>query len=120
MGQKNSKGSVSVFQNTKRIRLRWRYQQKRYSLNLFYFSKANLQAKDITLQIEQDMLNGSFDATLQCYKPVAVQEAVIPLSKTRVGHFVDWMKNYRNKNCERDINCNQFSARPILRKTFTI
>lgn len=115
MGQKNSKGSVSVFQDTKRIRLRWRYQQKRYSLNLFYFSKANLlQAKKIALQIEQDMLNGSFDASLQCYKPVAVQEAVIPASKTLVEHFEDWVKNYRNMDCERDVDYN--STRNMMKR----
>ncbi len=61
MGQKNAKGSVSIYNASGRIRLRWRCQKKRYSLNLFLFNKANLlQAKKIALQIEHDLLADSF------------------------------------------------------------
>ena len=69
MGQKNLKGSVSVVEDNKRIRLRWRYLKKRYSLNLFLYNKANLlQAKKIALQIESDLVNGLFDSSLNKYK----------------------------------------------------
>jgi len=65
MGQKNYKGSVSVFNDSCRLRLRWRYQKKRYSLNLFHNTKTNfIQAKKIALLIESDMVSETFDLTL--------------------------------------------------------
>lgn len=101
MGQKNSKGSVSVFNDNSRIRLRWRYQKQRYSLNLFHFSTANLlQAKKIALQIESDMITEAFDFTLCRYKPKAQEE--MPVQKSLVEHFEAWVKIYRNRDCEKD------------------
>jgi len=48
LGQKNSKGTVSIINADGRIRLRWRYQNKRASVNLSSYSKTNLlQAKKI-------------------------------------------------------------------------
>ena len=97
MGTKKPKGSVSIENINERIRLRWRYQQKRYTLNLFYFSKANLlQAKKIALQIEQDILDDTIDTSLKRYKPASLQEAVVSVNKTLIEHFEDWVKNYRN------------------------
>lgn len=116
MGQKNPKGSVSIVNASGRIRLRWRFQKKRFSLNLFHFSKSNLaQAKNIASQIEKDIIHDGFDATLKKYKPVAAQEvSPAPVSKTLVEHFQDWVKNYRNMDCEKDIDYN--STRNMMRK----
>ena len=62
MGHKSSKGSVSIAEYKGRIRLRWRHQQKRYSLNLSIYNQLNLlQAKKTALQIEQDIITGNFD-----------------------------------------------------------
>jgi len=74
MGQKNSKGTVSLQNASGRIRLRWRYQSKRYSLSLYSFSKQNLlQARITALEIEQDMLNNLFDISLKKYKGELLQ-----------------------------------------------
>ena len=68
MGQKNAKGTVSIENFRGRIRLRWRFQTKRYSVNLNEYKKANLlAARKTTVQIEQDILNNAFDFTLRKY-----------------------------------------------------
>jgi integrase len=73
MGQKNFKGTVSISDADDRIRLRWRYQSKRYSINLSSYNKTNLlKAKKTALNIEQDMANDRFDYTLNRYKGVSV------------------------------------------------
>ena len=78
MGQKHAKGTVSIINDSNRIRLRWRYNTKRYSLNLFRYSKHNLlQAKKIALNIEHDIVQGTFDDTLVKYKPKA-QSIILP------------------------------------------
>lgn len=114
MGTKNQKGSVSIEHAAGRIRLRWRYQSQRYSLNLFSFSKSNyLQGKLIAVQIEQDLVNGHFDPTLEAYKPAAqIQHPSIQLRL--VQQFEEWVRNYRNMDCENDIDYN--STRNMMRR----
>jgi len=64
IGHKNSKGLVTIFNDRNRIRLRWSYQAKRYSLSLGPYDKNNLKAaKKVVLQIELDIINGQFDDT---------------------------------------------------------
>jgi integrase len=94
--------------------LRWRFQKKRYSLNLFVFSKSNLlQAKKIARQIEKDIVHNCFDTSLKKYKPLTNHEPPpVVIVKTLVEHFQDWVKNYRNMDCERDIDYN--STRNML------
>lgn len=131
MGQKNQKGTVSITNANQRIRLRWRYQGIRYSLNLFHFSKLNiLLAKKIALLIESDIFSGSFDSSLQKYKPQdeifnglqekkdkelsssIIEEVKSP--KTIVQHFESWTKNYRQMDC--DVNIHYNAMRSLLRK----
>ncbi len=58
---KNQKGTVTVENADQRIRLRWRYHGKRYSISLGAYSKINLSAaRKVVLQIELDMLNPLF------------------------------------------------------------
>ena len=104
MGTKNGKGTVSIENIDNRIRLRWRFQKKRFSLNLFHFSKANLlQAKKITILIEDDIRSGAFDTSLKKYKPTSIQES--PFSEiSLIDHFQSWVKDYRNMDCEKDID----------------
>jgi integrase len=103
MGQKNPKGSVSIVNEAGRIRLRWRYQTKRYSLNLFHYSKASLlQAKKIAVAIEHDMVTESFDFTLNKYKPTSQQSK--PELKSIMELFADWVKQYRNRDCDKDVD----------------
>src|SRR5690242_7313413 len=116
MGQKtrNPKGCVSIINDANRLRLRWRFQKKRYSLNLFVFSKANLsQARKIARQIEKDVVHNCFDISLKKYNPLTNHEPPpVVVVKTLVQHFQDWVKNYRNMDCERDIDYN--STRNML------
>ena len=61
LGHKSPKGAVSISNYKERIRLRWRYLGKRYSLSLAAYDKVNLRAvKRVVLQIELDMANGQF------------------------------------------------------------
>jgi integrase len=113
MGTKNFKGTVSVEQNAGRIRLRWRFQKKRFSLNLFLFTKANhLLAKKIALQIEKDIIAEIFDSTLERYKPLTHKAEQNIEQQTLVEHFQFWVKAYRNMDCETDIDYN--STRNML------
>jgi hypothetical protein len=80
----------------------------------FHFTKANLlQAKRIAVQIENDIATDSFDLTLKKYKPLTLQEE-IKTDKTLVDHFQEWVKGYRNMDCERDIDYN--STRNMMLK----
>lgn len=107
MGTRNQKGSVSIENINNRIRLRWRFQNLRYSLNLFSFTKVNLlHAKKTALQIENDLITGDFDSSLQRYKPASAQAVVPVVVKTLIQHFEDWVKDYRNMDCEKDIDYN--------------
>ncbi len=132
MGQKNQKGTVSITNANQRIRLRWRYQGLRYSLNLFHFSKPNiLLAKKIALLIESDIFSGSFDSSLLRYKPqddniLGLQEkkekeqssTITKASKSPVKsivqHFESWTKNYRQMDC--NVNVHYNAMRSLLRK----
>lgn len=113
MGRRTSKGLVSIDKDKERIRLRWRYQSKRYSLNLFRFTTANLhQAKKIALRIEQDLLTDNFDATLYRYKPQAmlVQKKASQLYE----HFEFWVKEYRHRDCDKHVD--YWAARNMLKR----
>jgi integrase len=113
MGIKNQKGTVSVENYKGRIRLRWRYQAKRYSLSLTAYSKQNLfQARILALEIEQDILTKLFDFTLIKYggkHPNSNKN-----SKSIVAYFEDWVSFYKQMDCEKHTNYN--STRNMLRK----
>jgi integrase len=103
MGQKNLKGSVSIEIASGRLRLRWRYQSKRYSLSLFSYSKINLlQAKKIARTIENDMVTDSFDFSLVKY---GKNEAGAKTEKkTIVEYFEYWTSAFRNMDCDRHVH----------------
>jgi integrase len=75
MSQKKSKGTVSTVNADGRIRLRWGYQGKRYTLNLLYAKTNLIQARRIALQMESDITRGLFDSTLNSYKPNSLHES---------------------------------------------
>jgi hypothetical protein len=86
LGQKNSKGTVSISNADNRIRLRWRYQSIRYSINLHSYSKANLlAARKIALQIEIDIANDNFDSSLKDYQNDS--EITPQVKRTVVAYF---------------------------------
>ena len=112
--RKPSKGLVNIDEDKNRIRLRWTYQQKRYSLNLFLFTAANLLcAKKIALTIERDLLNDSFDPTLDRYKPAFQKKKVVAGEKLH-ERFEHWVRHYRNKDCETHID--YWAARNMLKR----
>lgn len=114
MGIKNQKGTVSVENYRNRVRLRWRYQGKRYSLSLGAYNKPNLTAsKKIVLQIELDLANRNFDGSLVRYgaKEVKVVEV---LPKTIVEHFETWVTDYKQLDCDK--NSDYYHLRNTLRK----
>jgi len=113
MGIKNQKGTVSVEDYKGRIRLRWRYQAKRYSISLSAYSKQNLfQAKILALEIEQDILTNMFDFTLIKYGGKDANPN--KNSKSIVANFEDWVSFYKQMDCEKHTNYN--STRNMLRK----
>lgn len=114
MGHKSSKGSVSITENKGRIRLRWRHQQKRYSLNLSIWNQLNLlQAKKTALQIEQDIITDNFDSSLIKYTS-KTSAAVQATPKSFVELFEEWTISYKQMDCE--IHTNYNACRNMLRK----
>lgn len=114
MGIKNQKGTVSVENYRNRVRLRWRYLGKRYSLSLGAYNKPNLMAaKKVSLIIELDMAKGDFDASLVRYggKEVKVIEE---FPKSIVEHFEIWVSNYKQLDCNK--NSDYYHLRNTLKK----
>lgn len=115
MGQKNSKGTVSISNADNRIRLRWRYQSIRYSINLNTYSKVNLlAARKLALQIEMDIANDIFDTSLKEYHYQSETENFPQVKKTVVAYFEEWTSHIKQMDCELHTNYN--SLRNMLRK----
>jgi integrase len=70
MGRRKYKGEVSLHNDKGKIRLRWRLNNKRYSLNLSWtYTRTNIiTAKKIVQCIEHDIESNKFDTSLQKYK----------------------------------------------------
>ena len=101
MKRKTPKGVVSIFNDNNRIRLRWRYQNKRYSINLASYSKTNLlQARKLAVSIEHDIALDCFDSTLGKYKPNIVYEK--KEWSSLVDLFIKWVVSYRNRDVDSD------------------
>ncbi|OIR13151.1 tyrosine recombinase XerD [mine drainage metagenome] len=114
MGYKNSKGTISIDKHRNSIRLRWRYQNKRYSISLTYYSKENLKlARKKAILIESDMLNDTFDFSLNRYKLSCETLQTIP-HKSFVEYFEEWVKFYKQMDCEYNSDYN--STRNIIKK----
>lgn len=113
MGHKNQKGTVSIQQYKQRIRLRWRYQGKRFSFNLSAFTELNLlQAKKVALQIEQDIILDQFDHTLEKY--TGKRHGATTLPKDFSELFEYWVKNFKQMDC--DLHTNYNSTRSMIKK----
>jgi len=116
LGHKSPKGAVSITNYKERIRLRWRYLGKRYSLNLTSYNKVNLKAANkVVLQIELDIANGQFDSTLVKYggKEVRASKAT-EIPQSIVAYFERWVKDYKQMDCDR--NGDYYHLRNTLRK----
>jgi integrase len=114
LGQKSLKDTVGITNADGRIRLRWRYNDKRYSLSPSIWNQLNLlQAKKTALQIEQDIITESFDSTLVKYTCKTVVAAKTS-PKSFVELFEEWTKSYKQMDCE--IHTNYNSCRNMIRK----
>ena len=113
MGQKNTKGTVTIINADGRIRLRWRFKAIRHSISLGAYTRSNLiQARIVALKIEQDILLNNFDKTLFKYTGKIVLKPTI--SKSIVTLFEEWVKEYKQMDCE--IHTNYNATRNMLRK----
>jgi integrase len=113
MGRKNFKGTVTIINDRGRIRLRWRYQSKRYSTSLSTYNKTNLlAARETAILIEQDIVNDTFDSTLSKYK--GGSENSIRPAGTIVELFEEWTSVYKQMDCEKHTNYN--SVRNMMKK----
>jgi integrase len=113
---KTKKGQVSISNYKGRIRLRWRYEGKRFSLSLNAFNSQNLlYSRKIALQIELDILSNQFDHSLVKYgakSTVKIDEHDTALST--VQYFEKWVKEFKQLDCERNSDYNHL--RNTLRK----
>jgi integrase len=116
MGQKNLKGTVSISNVDNRIRLRWRYQGKRYSVNLAAHTKLHLtKAKTVAALIEKDMAFETFDYSLNRYKGnQGSANGLIKPEKTIVAYFEEWASVYKQMDCETHID--YYSLRNTIKK----
>jgi integrase len=115
MGLKKTKGAVSLTDWKGRVRMRWRHLNKRYSLTLFTNNKIGLlQARKLALEIESDLFNDRFDATLCKYKGIEPPREIEPLTKTMVEHFEYWVKEYKQMDCDKNVD--YYHLRNTLRK----
>lgn len=113
MGHKNQKGTVSITDYKGRIRLRWRHGGKRYSINLKAYSELNLlHAKKVALQVEQDIVLGTFDSSLSRYTGKDTKDSLPKMNFTELFEF--WVKNYKQMDCE--VHTNYNSTRNMIRK----
>lgn len=115
MGQKKPKGTVSIQNAAGRIRLRWRYHSKRYSLNLGHYCKVNLvEAKKVALQVERDLLCQTFDITLTSYQNNKQLKEIVSEELNLVKLFEQWVKEYRQLSCE--VNTDYYQVRNLLKR----
>jgi integrase len=113
MGHKSKRGSIGVTIYGGQIRLRWRFNGKRFSLNAGPdTTKQHITARKIIFLIERDIAYDEFDLTLDKYrlKPKAPSKPTM----TFVESFEHWVRNYRQMDCEVNIDYN--SLRNTLRK----
>lgn len=118
---KTPKGEISVTNSRGRIRLRWRHEDIRYSLNLpFTYEPENMHYARVKItEIKLDILKGCFDTSLKRYghpivskpaKPKAGQSApTVPATKVLFLHevaekFNDWGKHIRNIDVDNSID----------------
>lgn len=135
MGHKSKtpKGEISITNYKGRMRLRWRYNGTRYSLNLpNAYSRENLPAAGLkSAEIKLDLLKGCFDTSLVKYKneaivevePTKITKASKPQTKqaekqnlslsSLVPDFKYWTKNIKSVDIENSVD--YLSMRNLLK-----
>jgi integrase len=120
--KKAPKGHINIENFRGRIRLRWRLDGERYSLNLPYaYLPENLHHGTVkATEIKLDILKGCFDPTLEKYKPspivkpLALKPVDVPANNEKtqspiflndlVAKFNDWCRNIRNVDVDNSID----------------
>jgi len=129
MGQleKTSKGEISISNYEGRIRLRWRFGNQRYSLNLPYpYSTENLHHATVKVaEIKLDILKGEFDTSLVKYKPKVIEKVFIsPRVKPQtvkitddiVDKFKVWAKQVRDIDLDTESSIDYYGVYRVLNK----
>jgi integrase len=95
---RSQKGCVSVGEFKGRLRLRWSYQGKRYSLGMgLPEGKVNrLVAEGKAKLIEQDIATSNFDYTLERYQPEHLQQT----KQIKVFELFDQFTLFKSNNLE--------------------
>lgn len=118
MGRRAKKGEVSITNDDGRIRLRWRVNGRRCSINTpFPYSATNLSnAANLAARIQSDLVNNTYDPTMERYKrlvhsnittPVQPSMGTQPASSTAgtIGeiqpHFKLWVTQIKNADFDR-------------------
>jgi integrase len=121
MNHKAQKGTVSISNYKGKARLRWRYNGARYSITNYPYNKSSLKkAQKLALDIEIDIVEGTFDTSLVKYKgerkikPQSEAKNLLQKSNNLEQHFEYWVSNYRQMNC--DVNIDYHSLRNTIRK----
>jgi integrase len=121
MTERSKRHTVSISNFKGKARLRWRHNGKRYSITKHeWSSKGLLKAKKLLLEIEIDLLEGTFDETLSKYKGVVKQSVPPKMISLKhkgvilVEQFEHWVKSYKQLDC--DINSDYYHLRNTIRK----
>jgi len=121
MNEKAQRGTVSISNYKGKVRLRWRYKGVRYSITKYAYNSVGLmKAQKQVLEIEIDILEGTFDTSLVKYKgerkvkPQQVVKKQLGKRENLVQHFEYWVSNYRQMDCE--VNIDYYSLRNTIRK----
>lgn len=129
MGQnlKTPKGEISITNADGRIRLRWRYNGNRYSLNLpFSYVPENMPHATVKItEIKLDMMRGCFDTSLKKYSPQPENRVSTPIRSNvqakpiiylheLTEKFTDWVTQIRNINIEHSID--YFGTKRVLER----
>lgn len=95
---KKGKGEISIEEFRGRLRIRWRYNNKRYSLSASSYTKLNLiVAQKVAIQIEYDIATNNFDYQLITYKSV-IEHSIKSINNI-YEYFPEWVSEMRHKVC---------------------
>lgn len=91
---------VSISDYRGRIRLRWNYNEKRYSLTHGELNSENLkESRKTVLLIELDILNDQFDLTLEKYRPKLKEPSNTKRASNLIKDFELWVSVYKQMDC---------------------
>lgn len=95
---KKRRGEISIEEFRGRLRIRWRYNNRRYSLSAAANTKLNLLiAQKVAIQIEYDIAINDFDYHLIKYRAV-IEHSIKPIDNIQ-EYFPVWVYEMKHKVC---------------------